>query len=264
MPSKNKNERFSNVRYFNKKKYVTDYKEYSSKLKARSVVLYFKAKHAGIFPIRARVIEREKYCHIYFDEKTFNRIQQGIAILPVYEEIPETVIRKIQSKDSSTDKIKSKSNSQNTTGHQIQKIESNYMYGRKENYDVVQLENDRPKHELIRETRKVQKMSAKDTLEDSLRFMLLIEILHNMYLIPDDVYDTKYWANKDAFDHVYEIWEQEQDLNESLDIIHDTFLDSCPKCGSEMRPNFIALGGQGRLSVYQCVLCKFYLPRSID
>ena len=256
MSSKNNNERFSRVRYFSRKKYITDYKEYDSKLKARSVVLYFKAKHAGILAIRARVIDRGDFHQIYFDENTFNQMQEGIVKLPDYSQVPGTVMRKVQSRL----KIDSKSRS----GHNIQEIKSNYMYGRKEKYQVVKPDKDKSKHELLRETRRRQKISAKDTLEDSLRFMLLIEILHNMYLIPDDVYDLKYWANKEAFDHVYAIWEQEQDLNESLDIIHDTFMDSCPKCGSDMKENFIVLRNQGRLAVYQCELCKFYLPRSVE
>jgi hypothetical protein len=255
MPSKTIKERFAHVRYFRKQKYMTDYKEYSSKLKAKAVVLYFKAINAGKFPIRARVIDRGSFYQIYFDENTFKRMQEGIIKLPPYTDVPETVIRKIRG-ISLEEKGKSKA------GHQIQEVSSHYMYGRKEKYHIVQA--DKPDHELVRETRKVEKINAKDTLEDSLRFMLLIEILHNMYLIPDDVYDLKYWANKEAFDHVYQIWEQEQNLNESLDILHDTFMDSCPKCGSEMKPNFIVLGGKGRLSVYQCELCKFYLPRSVE
>ncbi|MBN2155994.1 MAG: hypothetical protein JW776_08125 [Candidatus Lokiarchaeota archaeon] len=249
-------ERFSHVRYFSKKKYLTDYREYDSKTKAKAVVLFFKAKHAGILPIRARVIDRGEFFQIYFDENTYNQMQEGIIKLPEYSNVPDTVIRKVQ-----LGEIK---NQKRTNGPQIHEIKSNYMYGRKESYHVVKLEKDKPKYDLIQETRKVQKISAKDTLEDSLRFMLLIEILHNMYLIPDDVYDLKYWANKEAFDHVYEIWEQERDLNESLDIIHETFIDSCPKCGSEMKPNFIELGSKGRLSVFQCSLCKFYLPRAIE
>jgi hypothetical protein len=225
-------------------------------LKARSVILYFKAKFAGIFAIRARVIDRGNFCQIYFDENTFNQIQKGTVKLPDFSEVPDSVKKKVQSTDD--DDVRSKS------GHQINEIKSKFMYGRRERYQVVKLQKEKPKHELLRETRRKQKINAKDTLEDSLRFMLLIEILHNMFLIPDDVYDIKYWANKEAFDHVYDIWEREQDLNESLDIIHDTFMDSCPKCGSEMKENFIVLGGQGRLAVYQCVLCKFYLPRSVE
>jgi len=256
MPSTNNNDRFSRVRHFRKKKYVTNYVEYDSKVKARAILLYFKAKNAGIFAIRARVIDRGKFYHIYFDEKTFNNLQQGIIHLPLYAEIPTSVIRKVE--------LRLKFTLKNSSGHQIEEMSANYMYGRKEKYQVVKMDKEKSKHELLRDTRKVQKMNSMDTLEDSLRFMLLIEIMHNMYLIPDDIYDLKYWANKEAFDHVYAIWEQEQDLNESLDIIHDAFIDSCPKCGSDMKPNFIVLGGKGRLSVYQCVLCKFYLPRSID
>jgi len=248
-------DRFSQVRYFNKKKYLTDYKEYD-KLEANVVVLYLKATHAGILPIRARVIDRGNYCHIYFDENTYNQMQHGIVKLPKYSDVPDSIVRKIRSTEIKEELGKS--------GHKIQEIRSNYMYGRKESFQVVRSEVEKPKHELIKETRKIQKVNAIDSLEDSLRFMLLIEILHNMFLIPDDVYDLKYWANKEAFDHVYDIWKRERDLNESLDYIHDTFLDACPKCGSEMKPNFIILRGKGRLSVYQCILCKFYLPRSID
>ena len=70
MPSQNNIERFARVRYFSRKKYITDYKEYDSKLKARAVILYFKALNAGRFPIRARIIDRGSFCQIYFDENT--------------------------------------------------------------------------------------------------------------------------------------------------------------------------------------------------
>ncbi|TFG19700.1 MAG: hypothetical protein EU530_05455 [Promethearchaeota archaeon] len=256
MPFKNDNERFSQVRYFRRKKYISDLKEYDSKLKAKSVVLYLKAMNAGRIVIRARIIDRGSFHHIYFDESTYKQMQEGAVKLPEYTDVPESVIRKMKSVEISD--VKSRS------GHKIQVFKSDYMYGRKEKYHIVRLDKEKSKQQLLRETRKKQKINAKDTLEDSLRFMLLIEILHNMYLIPDDIYDLKYWANKDAFDAVYAIWEQEQNLNESLDIIHDTFMDSCPKCGSEMKENFIVLGGRGRLAVYQCVLCKFYLPRSVE
>lgn len=256
MPYKNNSERFSRVRYFNNKKYITDYKEYDSKLKAKAVVLYLKALNAGRIAIRARVIDRGSFHQVYFGESTYDKMQKGLIKLPEYTDVPEAVIRKIKSIEIRD--VKSRS------GHKIQEIKSDYMYGRKEKYHIVRLDKEKSKQELLRETRKKQKINAKDTLEDSLRFMLLIEILHNMYLIPDDIYDLKYWANKDAFDAIYAIWEQEQDLNESLDIIHDTFMDSCPKCGSEMKENFIVLGNQGRLAVYQCVLCKFYLPRTVE
>jgi len=45
-----------------------------------------------------------------------------------------------------------------------------------------------------------------DNLEEKLRQKLMVEILHNMGLIPNDVYFTKYGENAESFDRDYKIW----------------------------------------------------------
>ncbi len=53
----------------------------------------------------------------------------------------------------------------------------------------------------------------------------------------------------------------EAGLQKVLDSIKENFVRNCPKCGGEMDSKFVILGPQRRQSVYQCKLCKFYLPR---
>lgn len=53
----------------------------------------------------------------------------------------------------------------------------------------------------------------------------------------------------------------EKGLQNVLDAIRDTFVRACPKCGGDMESKYVILGPQKRMGVYQCKLCKFYLPR---
>ena len=45
-----------------------------------------------------------------------------------------------------------------------------------------------------------------------------------------------------------------------LDKIHENFVKSCPKCGSELKERYIIIDSTRRLHVSQCKVCKFYLP----
>jgi hypothetical protein len=49
-------------------------------------------------------------------------------------------------------------------------------------------------------------------LEQSLRTKVIIEIFHNMHLIPDDIYFTKYSGNAEALDRDYKIWKELKDI----------------------------------------------------
>lgn len=53
----------------------------------------------------------------------------------------------------------------------------------------------------------------------------------------------------------------EQNLMFALDEIKESFVRHCPKCSGEMKNSFVILGPTRRMMVYQCALCKFYLPR---
>lgn len=51
-----------------------------------------------------------------------------------------------------------------------------------------------------------------ENLEQSIRGKLIIEIFHNMHLIPDNVYFTKYSGNSEALDRDYKIWKELKDI----------------------------------------------------
>ena len=52
----------------------------------------------------------------------------------------------------------------------------------------------------------------------------------------------------------------ERGLTIVLDMVKRNFLQSCPKCGGEMKKKFIILGPERRIAANQCQLCNFYLP----
>ncbi|TXT61268.1 MAG: DNA repair and recombination protein RadA [Promethearchaeota archaeon] len=58
-----------------------------------------------------------------------------------------------------------------------------------------------------------------------------------------------------------EILKLEDNLKNVLDSIKQSFMKACPKCGGEMQRKMIILGPENRVSVNQCKVCKFYLPR---
>ncbi len=51
-----------------------------------------------------------------------------------------------------------------------------------------------------------------EKLESSIRSRLIIEIFHNMKMIPDDIYYTKYEGNAEAVDRDYKIWKEIKDI----------------------------------------------------
>ncbi len=53
----------------------------------------------------------------------------------------------------------------------------------------------------------------------------------------------------------------EDTISQALVRLKESFERHCPKCGGEMKQAFVILGPQRRMMVYQCGLCKFYLPR---
>lgn len=53
----------------------------------------------------------------------------------------------------------------------------------------------------------------------------------------------------------------EESISQTLIRLKESFERHCPKCGGEMKRSFVILGPQRRMMVYQCGLCKFYLPR---
>ena len=55
-------------------------------------------------------------------------------------------------------------------------------------------------------------VSDYDYLEDSIRQRLMIEILHNIGLIPDSVYFAKYPDNSETLDRDYKIWQELEDI----------------------------------------------------
>ncbi len=53
----------------------------------------------------------------------------------------------------------------------------------------------------------------------------------------------------------------ERGLTIVLDHIKTNFVKNCPKCDGDMQKRFIILGPKrGKLPVYQCTVCRFYLP----
>ena len=52
----------------------------------------------------------------------------------------------------------------------------------------------------------------------------------------------------------------ERGLTIVLDMVKRSFLQSCPKCGGDMKKKYLILSSVKRLSVNQCSICKFYLP----
>ena len=49
-------------------------------------------------------------------------------------------------------------------------------------------------------------------LEESIRQKLMIEIFHNMGLLPNNVYYTKYAENAEALDRDYKIWKDLEEI----------------------------------------------------
>ncbi len=58
-----------------------------------------------------------------------------------------------------------------------------------------------------------------------------------------------------------EILNLEMGIEKVLESIKETFIRSCPKCGGTMTDKFLIIGPDRRINVYQCHVCKFYLPK---
>lgn len=220
----------SKERKFSGKIYVTDFKYYESKLEARAVVLFLKTKS---FEVRARIIERKDYL-IYYDKNTFKQIKYGKIKIPNYDDIPEdirdmAVIGKKQppSKPQKSDPPSKTENQEKRGEESITTLSASYMYGRQENYQVIQLDEKTSKAELMKRTTKKKAKKIKKTKKSE------------------------------------EEEEIEEGITVALEHIQNQFFDSCPKCGDDMKPKFLILGGDRRVSVYQCKTCRFFLPRNI-
>ena len=211
MPSK-----LSKRRIFNDKIYITDFIEYDSKLEARAVVLFLKAKYISV---RARIIDKSNYTIIYFDEDTYNQIKYKKIVIPEVDDIPQD-IKDMAIIGKRTISIPEKYD----LGYKKKEITSNYMYGRKEKYEVLKLDKHIPKTELMAQTIDEEEFHSEDLNGD------------------EDIEDG---------------------ITVALEHIQNKFFESCPKCGSDMKNEFLVLGGNRRVAVYQCKVCKFFLPRKI-
>ena len=58
-----------------------------------------------------------------------------------------------------------------------------------------------------------------------------------------------------------EILNLEMGIEKVLESIKENFTRNCPKCGSKMRDKLLIVDPERRINVYQCILCKFYLPK---
>lgn len=209
----------SKERKFSGKTYVTDFKYYESKLEARAVVLFLKTKS---FEVRARIIERKDFL-IYYDKNTYKQIKYGKIKIPNYDDIPEDI------RDMAVigKRRPGKADKQKQDENLISTLSASYMYGRKEKYQVVQLDEKTSKAELMKRTTKKKAKKIKKTKKSE------------------------------------EEEEIEEGITVALEHIQNQFFDSCPKCGDVMKPEFLILGGDRRVSVYQCKTCRFFLPRNI-
>jgi hypothetical protein len=233
------NRKIGNKRIFNGKNYITDFFTYGNRNDAKSVVIFLKTKEVAI---RARIVKIEpkkdspssEIYLIYFDEDTYNRIKYGTLKIPSIEKIPLEIQQsvKLEKSEAKTPKINIKvqpSHVKSTIAPNVMEIKSKYMYGRTETYQVVKLDKDASKTDLL-----VQNNTSTIVKENP--------------------------ENEDTPEGGESL---ENGIKTVLDYVENEFFGKCPKCNSEMRPNFLVLGPRGRLSVYQCNLCKFYLPRNL-
>lgn len=66
---------------------------------------------------------------------------------------------------------------------------------------------------------------------------------------------------KKMIQNAKEILNLELGIEKVLESIKENFTKSCPKCGGTMIDKFLIVGPERRINVYQCKLCKFYLPK---
>ncbi|MHA1732847.1 MAG: hypothetical protein ACTSU5_12955 [Promethearchaeota archaeon] len=63
-----------------------------------------------------------------------------------------------------------------------------------------------------------------------------------------------------SFEVVENAEDEEPPVVKVLEQIKKQFLHTCPRCASPMKKTFIVIGGNRRILVNQCRVCKFYLP----
>jgi formate dehydrogenase maturation protein FdhE len=66
---------------------------------------------------------------------------------------------------------------------------------------------------------------------------------------------------KTIIKNAQEIIRVEEGIEKVLNSIKENFTTTCPKCGSDLKEKLIILGPEKRLRVYQCSVCKFYMPK---
>ncbi len=216
-----KNKKITKERRFSGKKYITDYKSYDSKIKARSIIFFLKTKSVHV---RARVIDKESFFIIYYGKNTYNEIKYGKLKVPSFESIPIEIVEMVNKQENIKHTKIKKGKAKNLESHKVIEIQSNYTAAgkeRKEKYEVLKLDKEISTTDLLIKT---TKKKPKEELES----------------------------------------EEEAGIKATLDYVEDEFFRSCPKCGDQMKPSFIVMGPLGRMSVYQCGLCKFYLPRNLS
>lgn len=173
--------------------------------------------------VKARVIDKTDFYIVYYDKLSYDQIKFGKIIIPDFKDIPIDIIEMVKSKRKQ--KI-TKLNSVNV--QKVMEISSNYKNGKNQTYQVVKFDDNATKIDPIQSTSEI--LTPKE----------------------DEISDEQDFAD-----------ETEVGINAALDHVENEFFKSCPKCGEKMYPTFIVLGPKGRMSVYQCKLCKFYLPRSL-
>jgi RNA polymerase-binding transcription factor DksA len=217
------------VRVFDGKAYLTNQKEYKSKLDAKAVVLFLKTKAISV---RARIIEKKDSFVIYFDQATFYEISYGTIKIPDVSEVPDDIKETIRSHfNEIPDEVKITLEKDKPQKDQ----EINVIEKPKDNKNWRDLQQDKfkDKHDGSFEVVRLDKdVSTTDLLNQSEK---------NTSDTPKD--------------------EEEQGINAVLNHVENEFFKSCKKCGGDMKPTFLLVGKTTRLSIFQCSSCKFYIPR---
>ena len=227
-------------RYFNKKEFRTFGDLYKDKITAKATVLFLKTKDVDV---KARVIQKNSYYLIYFDKSTYNEIKYGKLKIPPPESIPKGIKEMIK-KGIKKYVIKKEIETMFVKGHASKVIElkTNNLEGKTQTYQILKLEKDVPLNELLESGRK----NNRSTIHHG------VKSLNKDKLGDDD--DSATMENLD---------DESIGIEMAVNSLVDEFFKKCPKCGGEMEPTFIILGGRGRMSVYKCKICHFYLPRKI-
>ncbi|MHA1338375.1 MAG: hypothetical protein ACTSRZ_00555 [Promethearchaeota archaeon] len=241
---------YAEKRIFNGKTFFTDFREYPSKYEARLVVYYLKTKDVSV---RARIIDKKGFAVIYWDENTFNKIKYAIIPIPDYEEIPEDIKKMVEkrfgykSKGQTCSDVDLPSNiSRLPRWRQLQLLK--FQKNKKDQFQIINLEKDVSNIELLKKTidEDIEKNEKK---------------ISNDQAQKEEEKITKK-TEKEITDENEED-EIEEGISTTFTHIENEFFKSCPKCGGDMKPNFLIVGINMRISVFQCKDCKFYIPRRI-